>query len=332
MDNTILAFLKTLPENNEPKFTARLSNYLLKNDEDINSLKKKVQEILEKEENITIKFSAYYALMIIYRRYQDPYSATILTIQYKDKFENIPLFVYQESRVYVDYNDEASLLKALNYAQKAIDLLNGIEYAGFYHNYAEIVAILCETHNKLDKKMIEQAFNYIDKAISINSDYAKYYSTLGRLQTCQGNYRIAEMNLNKAIGLEDASLSDYTIRISKYQNLLIRNEMTELHNNLENKYTKIENDFQRSKNSIIEFLSFFAAIIAMIFTSVQISLSFKFIDAATLLIILGGVLIIAFGMISCILKSDKEGIIKSIVFFVIGLLMIVLSLIIHSYC
>ena len=344
MDQQTINKFKSLPSNDNPTFTAKLSDYILNPEINIDELEKNCLLILNNYKDKNIKFCAYYTLMIIYRRYENHFQAIRLTNKYEYLFFDIPLFVYQKSRNYLYDDNILNFDKALQNAQKAINLIGEKKYAGFFHNYSEIVAIACEKNkdfiNKYNEKekIMNEAFEYINKAIQIDPNYAKYYSTLGRLQSCQFNFVDAEKNYIKAIQLENKQNRDYAIRISKYQDLIIKNKLFEIqtelaneYNDLEKKYTTINKEIQNSKINIIEFLSFFSAIIALIITNVQFSLSLKFVDASALILILCGGLITSFGTISCMINFNKTNIFKAILFSIIGIILIIISLYFHLY-
>lgn len=344
MNQQIIDKFNTLPENNNPSFTKQLSDFVLNRENNIESLEKELLLILNEHNDKNIKFCAYYALMIIYRRYENQFQSIRLTEKYESLFSDIPLFVYQKSRNYLFEDNILNFDKALENAQKAIDLIDKNEYAGFFHNFSEIVAIACENDenfiNNFEEKndIIDKAFKCITKAIQINPTYAKYYSTLGRLQSSQLDFTNAEKNFMKAIQLENKTNIDYPIRIAKYQDLIIKNKLFEVQNkidneysNLEDKYIKVNTEIHNSKANIIEFLSFFSAMITLILTSVQLSLSLNFTDAASLILVLCGVLIISFGTISCMIKFSKKNILKAILFLIIGFVLIIIGLVFHIY-
>lgn len=94
--------------------------------------------------------------------------------------------------------------------------------AGYHQAFCNAFATICECCNDEDRdKIIEQwgdeAFTSINKAISLDDHYAKFYCTKGRILGLCGKYAEAIILINKAISLENSSRPDYAMTIMNYQ-------------------------------------------------------------------------------------------------------------------
>jgi len=94
---------------------------------------------------------------------------------------------------------------------------------------------------------------------------------------------------------------------------------------------KLEVEFQEQRKSIIEYIAFFSAIITFIISSVQISIQFEIVGALSLIIIMLGTLIVAFGTLRIILKFNKYSVLASIIMSIVGLAFIILGIGVYYY-
>jgi len=219
-NNDCISFLCSLPKDIDPKFSEFISDYVNSHDNQESML----LYILNNSKNIELRFNAFYTLMIIYRRNKNVSKSKILCQKYKLEFDNRPLFLYQMSSIYKNDLTYSSLCLALEYARKSIQKieLSNTNYPGFYNNFSEIVAISFENTIITDNSVLDEAISSINKAIMINPNYAKYYFTLGRLLIIYKDFNEAKNNLMKAIDLEDSSRKDYQMRISEYQDVIMK--------------------------------------------------------------------------------------------------------------
>ncbi len=331
-NNDCISFLCSLPKDIDPKFSEFISDYVNSHDNQESML----LYILNNSKNIELRFNAFYTLMIIYRRNKNVSKSKILCQKYKLEFDNRPLFLYQMSSIYKNDLTYSSLCLALEYARKSIQKieLSNTNYPGFYNNFSEIVAISFENTIITDNSVLDEAISSINKAIMINPNYAKYYFTLGRLLIIYKDFNEAKNNLMKAIDLEDSSRKDYQMRISEYQDVLMKCSLSISISKLEdslNKYEssrkKLKKELDEMRNSIIEFIGFFAAIIALIITTVQISTNFNFTDAIKLIGFMIGGIIAAFSSLRIILNFSKKSILQMIIMCVLGIIFIIFSFI-----
>ena len=215
--------------------------------------------------------------------------------------------------------------------------------AGAKHAYCETIAMLHEANagkSGVNEATIEtlnvhldKAIIIIDKVISGNSDYAKYYCTKGRLLAVKKRYSEAIQNITKAIAIEDSSRSDYTLRVNQYQIHLqqAKNlqalDITE--KQLNEKIQKFESIIeQQAKDSLVknmEYLGLFAGIISFTIGSIGIAGSVagqSLAAAAGLIIVLLGALLCVFAGFGVILHGFNCKAFRNLVVFIMGAIII----------
>jgi len=344
MKDKIIDFLNKLPFDSSPEFTTQITSFITNSQ---SSIERDLFSILEDKSNaIQIRFSAFYTLMVLFRRNKKFSKMEEVCISYKEIFIEKPLFLFQMSMVFRKYGDANNLQIALEYSKESLhkiieDDSYDSSYPGFYNNFSEIVAMMSDENILIDGKTLDLAFKYINKAIIMNSNYPKYYCTLGRLQVIKGDYKNARQNILKAIDLEDTK-EDYAIRISEYQSYLIKCQtaklMEETYNNINGKLEEISNikenikdDIQDGKNNILEFIGFFSAIITFIISSVQISTKLIFSEAVSLLLVMLGALLIAFGSFKTIIEKDNSNMLSTLLMGIIGGSVIVIAIVLKYF-
>jgi len=328
-------YLNSLPEEGQSSFTKSITIYIndLTEKEEIDLL-----NILESSENEKVRFGAFYSLMVFFRRSKMYKKSEEIALKYAKDFTNKPLLQYQLSYIYRHRGGKNDLRIALQYADKSINIVQNNknydeDYPGLYNNYAEIVAQILENEVELERNIVDKAFEYINKAIMINIDYAKYYFNLGKLQCYTNDFESAKINFIKAIDMEDSRSTGFAIRISEYQDYLMKcntlQAITKLNNyvkvNVED-FSIIKKDileeFKDAKKGILEFIAFFSAIITFIISSIQISTKLAVDEAVTLILVMLGALIVAFGAFRMILDYSKKSLYITIAFLIIGLIII----------
>ena len=324
----------TLPEDSNPDFTKKIIEYIAQAPIHVNE---NLLNILHNHENIEIRFSAFYSLVVYYRRYKLNSRLVPLVDEYGHQFSNKPLYLFTMSNIYRNEGGRNDIHLALQFAQNAIERV--VDYPGYFNNYAEIVAYALEEGIKLENQQaaISKAFGYINKAIMINGKYAKYYCNLGRLQYSTGEFKEGKSNILKAIDLEDNSKKDYAIRIADYQYYLLKCQSTEslakLTDTINDKMVEIQNtkdyieeSLENEKNKSLQSLVFFTAIITFIVSTIQIASKSDLNEAVSLILVMVGGLLISFGSFSVILKLDKKSIITTLIFVAVGIGIILMAL------
>lgn len=352
----ILEIMKSLPDEKERNYEVTLTKIVEEHDN--KKLKEELINILadEKQPDEKVLYATFYCLSILYRRNKDLSLLESLITRYEGRFKDShPTF----SHLYVLYLKEKGIgrdvFKIINKSYEAYNNLKS--NAGIVHNFAETVAACYEesdykTREIIIKEWLSRAEEAINSAIDLDSTYAKYYCTRGRLLAINKRYDEAKEAIRRAIDLENSSKKDYVIRLGNYQYYLLfiqNNQYSELmseqlskheqligdklstHQQLISEKTKeIEEKMKESNVKNLEFLGFFAAIVSFTIGSIQIVNNQNFHDAVTLIVVLFTCLICAFSAFGVILHGLTKKTINNIVTFFIGVAILCFILIRHS--
>ncbi|MDF2587924.1 MAG: rane protein of unknown function [Anaerocolumna sp.] len=306
---------------------------------DINLVDDLTSILNNEKQSKEIRIIAFYTLCTRYRRIKEfTKFNNLLSDHYKD-FKDEQIYKVQKAYSLITYtNNKSQLLEAYN-SWEYIDE-NYKKMPAFIQIFTDTVALCFE--NKLfdinkpkDQEILLNAINLINIAIK-NRDYAKFYATLGRLQNCNKEYDKAIVNVYKAIDKETPERSDYAIRISEYQLIITKIEISDY---TENKLQELEkhkeeiremkDEFTKSKYDNLSFLGFFSAVISLIIGSIQTLSSTLLVERYQILMALAGVIIVSFGSLNLLMLkkgSMKYSIITALSMFVLGILLITISI------
>ena len=340
----IIQFFNTLPNYNSQEFSLKITQEILTSSTDVETLVNLLKEILDEYKNRDnsiinnkkLAFAACYALIVLYRRYDEQFKIKKLTDDFNSLFEDIPLFISEKSRICVEIGNNNDLKKALKLGKKSIELLEGKEHAGIFNNYSEIIALNLEKNTKKSEELLEEGYKYIFKAKDINKSYAKYYYTLARLQIIDEKYDDAEKNLKYAIEIEDMRMMDYSIRLSRYRNYLLVCHMMKLNKDTNQKmimmneeYSKVKMKLENSQLKMLEVLSLLVAIIGLMIAGISFSLKFKLNEAIILICVLNGLVFIDYGLLKSLCSANEKKELKYVI--LVGLLIITIGLLVGIF-
>lgn len=325
MYQNVLEMLHNFDSHLSSKYTINLRNLLFSID--INQREKIFTEILnDKTLDKNVRFNAFYALSIYYRRGEHTSCYCQLIDKYIDQFEqdfpltNINWATYYK---YKSRHDRYYLVNALEYAEKAaVQIRNN---PGVYQTCADLVVKAMEKGIDLPGKeeRLKNAVNLINRALDINAEYPKYYCTKGRLFFYQGKYDEALNLLEKAIDLEKLNDNDSILRTTQYYYYLIDIQAKEMGRQLDDELHSAENqiegklqenkkqtdklfgDLDSMKAKYLEFLAFFASVLAFIISSINIIQNFQVREAMALLLVMGGILNITFALFRLIIDYNN---------------------------
>ncbi len=168
-------------------------------------------------------YIAFFCLATIYRHNKD-YSKLYEIIQIgkkredfcnRESFKHIIIMYETHSESLYDYDE---LLKS---AHESACMLTG--NSGYQHTFANVFATICENCLSEDLESIvsewyDAALFCVNRAIQLEPDYAKYYSTKARIVILKNKFEEANRLIMKAIDSEDSRNKEhYSIRISDYQ-------------------------------------------------------------------------------------------------------------------
>lgn len=288
--------------------------------------------IVDEKLSTTIRFNAFYTLAFCHYKTKNISDLESIHKKYGSEFEDVSFYYYLRAVLLRERKKSGDLHRAIREIDQALkDFPNnpGIlkAAANMYLTALENDAIV----NNRDE-MTDRAEEYITRAINIYPNYAEYYVDLGRVRINQKLFDKAEAAIYRAIDIESKDKENYALQIAEYQHYLARIQVKKLDHQYEKEVRSVREGLneleQRSQEILREFqmvviqtLSFFGGLIALIVTFVQVSLTLPLTQAAQLVMIIMGSIIIAFGGLSVVLPSEIS--IKRIaVIYITGILLI----------
>lgn len=291
-----------------------------------------------------LSYIGFYALNILYRRSLDYQKLHAWFVLNEDKFTQYKSFLHLKAMCVLSTNYECDYQSLLNaerdltkeYLDKQ-ETMQDKNIAGFAHAFVDLFVTLIEkekiTRDEVDNydEMYALAEKAVDCAIRIDSKYAKYYCTRGRLCALIGDeksYIAADKDIYHAIEIENSKKGDYAVRIGQYQyyRLSVQSKMQMLQ--MTDEYKETERQLQEQIKDIkgqvmsnIEILGFFAGIISFILGSLSLATGQTAANAAGLIIVLMGTLLGAFAGFGFILSAGKGA--KKKVYSVYGVVFLV---------
>lgn len=303
-----------LPDENDINYTINLKKTVMDNDLLIerNDIEAYLNNI-----NSRYRFAAFYALLIIFRQFNQysKYNSCVNT--YINEFVDYNLYkvimsTYFRNKGILGEKDE--YYHAIRFAEEACtDLPANLAVK---HHYAETVAFIIEEKVVVDIAIINKAIERIDDVIIVYSKHAKYYCTQGRLFAANGDYQRGIANIKKVLDLEEIAGKDSLVRIGQYNYYLIQIKMLSENEQLDGKIGEFNSSFSEVKNNLdliktqyLEYLAFFSSILAFILITGNIAITVNdFNKSAGIILMFTGSLIIVFVIFRTLLyfTSDKR--------------------------
>lgn len=284
-----------------------------------------------------IRFSAYYAYCTYLRRHRNVSDFEDTLVEFRE-FRDEPMYSQLRALFLQLRGNEDDLKKAVREAERAAEQLEDQE--GVSHNLALcIVEAIEKQAMESTPELLRKAETNVKDALRM-SEYPRFFATYGRVLALKGDYRRARAEINKAIDKEDSTKQDYAIRLGNYQQHLSRVYLYEQKEALESRIDaaleEIESAREESESRIsqmqmrqLQFLGFFATLLAVIISSVQIASAQPFPTASRLILVQIGGLLAAFGGLG-ILLPGKDVLKRSGLVFGAGAAVIILGILVPS--
>ncbi|CBH20519.1 membrane protein of unknown function [Acetoanaerobium sticklandii] len=340
------AYFEFISDEKEREFEIQIGNLIkLEIDKYLENVFDRI--LLDSNFSYKVKYASFYSLCTLYRRNKEYSKYHKLIDSYTKDFQTQYTFPHLKSMCLreiislrkIGYN--LDLKDSINLAKEAKNNLpNNI---GVLHSYAVVVAMafeeeLYDINNEENKKELYDAIEIAQRIIN-KEDFAKFYSTYGRLLCIDGKYDEAKKNIRNAIDKEDKDKLGYALSIGDYQTQLLnvefkksKNEFSDIKKLLENKVEGVKTDIieareklENEKTNNLEFLGFFTAIISFTIGSIQIANGQDVRDAARLIVVLAGSLLIVLGGFGTILHG-KNRFMSNLFTGIMGIVMIILGL------
>lgn len=273
-----------------------------------------------------LRYACFVMATIWYRHMKDMENVENLIRRYQDQFSpHHPSFTHYRLLAYVDSGYRENWRDILKQAEDNARRMNN---SGAQHMFAEFTAMFFESDHMdasaQERKMwLDKGITQVNRAISGDAGYAKFYSTKGRLFCLKELYDEADHYVKLAIEKEDSRRMDYAIRIGNYQAVLMRiqqqKNIQELRRELEHHQSAQQEMFEQIKDKAdeingslmrnLEYLGIFAGIIS--FTIGSLSLAngaskYSLIGAGALILILFGALVGTYGLFDIIIHGYKR--------------------------
>jgi tetratricopeptide (TPR) repeat protein len=288
------------------------------------------------------RYVAFYALCMKNRREQDAESYRKLINEHEAWAGCEPSFLHLRAMMLAL---NSHLGEALTYAEGALEHEKLREHAGVRHHYAELVATLGEESldpvsdepPKLPK--LEDARKKAEQAIKDEKNYAKFYATLGRLKALANDFEGARQDLQTAIQKERGSW-DSAQRRGNYKDILMDIGRRRRERQLNARIRRASEAASQTSVRHAEMLGFFAGVLALILTGVQLGLDaagggavgqagestfLQTAKGAIVLLMLTGTLLVAYGGLGFLLRGEVKGSsLRSLVVAGLGLFLILI--------
>lgn len=341
--NHVIDILSNMPINEADDFTIKLKDFVI--EKDMIKNQNLLYAIMESKQDLQIRFAAFYALKIIYRKYGN-YSKLIEFVdRYGEPFRNFKLYdivlsTYYRNKIILGEKEWGRA--AIKHAETAC--MASPTNLAIKHHYAETVVFLLEENLEVTQDEISKAIDRLDDVIAVYNRHAKYYCTKGRLLAAKKEYKSAIKSINKALGLEVVNDKDAMIRIGQYNYYLLRVHMLENNLMLDDKIQEFDDSMEKSnlqvnmlmqniedmKTRYLEYLAFFSSILAFIMVTINVAISVEeFNKAVGLILVLAGALVITFVLFRVLLpysSYDKHIFIKTFICIIASIFLIVIGI------
>lgn len=251
----VLELLGKMPDNDDTDYTIKLRDFVVGNEMSEN--KKSLYYVLKGNFDLKIRFSAFYSLLIVYRKSADHSELIRLIDEYGAEYKgmklyNIVMSLYYRNKFILTEGKEYAE-NAKEYADKACDSLP-LNLA-VKHHFATIITLMLEENITVKTEVVDKALDGLEKFISFNKGDAKPYCTKGRLMASRGNYKSAIRNIKIAMDLESIDDKYAMARIGRYTYHLLQIRMKESTAIIERKQEQLDAYIEkRSENGSIHIL------------------------------------------------------------------------------
>jgi tetratricopeptide (TPR) repeat protein len=273
--------------------------------------------------NRDVRYSAFFAYGTFLRR-AGKFSTVLDLLDAADaEFRVFGTYHHLKAMALAGRGEPHDLQLAIASALKASELLPG--HAGVLHSYVLLRISDLEQRISLSEiattteqlEILDQSDHMLSQVLNERPRYAKFHSTLARLESLRGRHEDAQRSLSRALELEDPAAHDFSLRIVGYNQILSRvvlrqalatvaKESAEAANAANDAKSSIQGFVDQMQTRYLELLGIFAAIIGIVITGVQVSTSLGFADGARLMLIVTGSMLILFTAIASVVERPVK--------------------------
>lgn len=268
--------------------------------------------------NNQVTFAGFYLLSVIYRRACDRQKLQSLITLGATRFEDYIDFKLVYLSCYEFCNplgkSHAELLEDANTLCSQFP-----DRPSCLHVYAHIVASLMESGVEVDAAYLDEAIEFVDRAISLDSSYSKYRVTRARLYALKGDMNKAYIDFDKAVSLLHPASPEYPKHLADIEAARLRANFLSSNKRIADRASKEIENVKASVSSNVEIVGLFSAVLSVVFTMASITSqsSLKFFELAFLACSLFGLLIMVFAVFSLISGRDEKLCRRLIVFGIV---------------
>jgi len=256
------------------------------------------------------RYAAFFSLGTFLRRRRDVSLLIELIEGHRHEFDRFGTFAHLEAMALSQRGGEHDLRTALARAGDAMEVHP--DHPGILHSFASISLNALEEGVAQDReRTLSEARAALDRALKKVPKYAKFHATLARWYLANGRLTEARRSALYAIDLEDSAHTDYHLRLSDYNTLLssitLKQSQQILEKQVENvraESERVQADMRRFVTEIqiryLELLGFFSVIVGLVLSGVQIATGMAVADAARILLVVAGAILIAFSPLTTI--------------------------------
>lgn len=240
-----------------------------------------------------------------------PDELLILDDRFRSRFEDRPMYNYIESLIYFTSSEKHQLQKALessylaaqrisNHPNVAYMLAESLKSFVLRYGYDTSSELLPEDEDEVNEMVIDRLGPVTDR-VSDPRYKAELSQSLKELRKYDEALQLITEALDQAIEQGDGDLTKYfnSIRTSLHREkefFEIGERTDEIRNRLdhfESKLEEFEEQLEGALRQTLQFIAFFAAILTVVLTSVQISANASSFQMASMLILIliGGILV-----------------------------------------
>jgi tetratricopeptide (TPR) repeat protein len=313
----VTADLAQFPEEHTREFEEAAVSFLNTADGDVEGALRTVLSTLEHDE--TLRYSAFFTLSTLLRR-RGHFSALLALVEdYESAFKQRGTLHHMKAMALTGRAEPHDLALAITSCNVAREILPN--HTGVLHSFA--ILKITEFEHRIpmsecisqdaDILAAQEIDNILSKVLLERPKYAKFHSSLARLESLRGNHANAQKFLSRAMELEDPSSRDFNLRIVNYNQILSRIVMRESLATVASETKQATQAAHAAQESVqafinqmqaryLELLGIFAAIIGIVLSGVQVSTSMNFADGARLMLMVTGAILIIFSAISAVLQ------------------------------
>lgn len=278
-----------------------------------------------------VRFSALYFVVSYHRRKDNTGQFELWMEKTRDEFEHLLLYRYQEAILHREKNEYPAAIEQI---RPVIDELpeNYPLVHGFAHNIVHGIERGLVDERR-ERELAREAVERLRPALDALSDNGKIYSTMGRALALDGRYDEALDHLQRAIENEDSEQTDYAERVTRYRFHQMRIQLDQYQQTMQGEVEDAKRDIEATvedaqeevgdlRSQVVQFIGFFAGILAVAVTSTNIAISLSPDSAARLIVVMISGLVCAFASLGLLLPVDRtdSDVVGALALGVVGLL------------